>query len=115
MSSQWIDEFSKKVGAELSSAMRLAASLAADLHGKFVAHCENWNTRRAMRGGLVAFIGVAGVIYATHIAAAIYAATPPVVLSVLAFSGIVSAYGLGLLSEAISHLRFIRASRAPRP
>ena len=95
--------------------MGLAASLAADLHEKYLEQHENRKTQRAMRAGLVAFIGVAGVIYATHIAAAIYAATPPVVLSVLALSGIVSAYGLGLLREAISDLRFIRASRAPQP
>lgn len=115
MNNQWIDAFSKKVGAELSSAIRLSASLSAQLHKTFLEHCDDWSTRRARQGALVALIGVAGVIYAKHIAATIYAATPQVVLGVLAFFGIVAAFGLGSLSAAIAHQRFIRASHAPRP
>ena len=112
MTNSWIDDFARKMSAELSTALKLSGDLANKLNQDFIARIGRLNALCA-KIGLLALCGSAiGIIDIRHIIALFAEPTKEAILGALAVLFAFSSFGVGLLLAASLHRGFILSKRS---
>ena len=112
MTNNWLDDFSKKVGAELSTAIKLASSMAQKLNQDFVEPFSRLNILCAKMGILILCASAIGIIDVRRIVALFAEPTKLAILGALGVLFSLSSFGAGMLLAASLHRGFIRSNRS---
>lgn len=111
MTNNWIDDFTRKLSAELSTTLKIGADLANKLNQEFIAKICRLNVLCAKIGIVALSVSAIGIIDVRHIIALFTEPTKAALFGALAALFSLSSFGVGLLFAATLHHGFILSKR----